>query len=91
MATHAKLLASSAAAVLALAGCGAFNEANSYKTPDPANNAQAHWVRLDTPSNYETVIWACLGQDAVFIGQSSGLTVSTYDPNCGATSQVVGK
>lgn len=73
-----------------LAGCGAFNEANNYKTPDPSNNAKAHWIRLDTPSNYETIIYTCIGQDAVFIGQSSGMTVSTYDPNCGAKAQIVG-
>lgn len=75
---------------IGLAGCGAFNEANNYKTPDPGHNFRASWTRLDTPSNYETVIWACAGKDAVFIGQSSGLTVSTFDPNCGATSQIVG-
>lgn len=79
------------ALLLTLVSCGAFNEANNYKTPDPSNNAKLHWVRLDTPSNYETIIYACLGTDAIFIGQSSGMTVSTYDPNCGATSQLVGK
>lgn len=85
-----KIAALMATVAVVLAGCGGFSEANNYKTPDPKNNSTAHWIRIDTPSNYETVIWACVGQDAVFIGQSSGLTVSTYDPNCGATSQVVG-
>ena len=88
--TARRFLIVAAVSLLAIAGCGAFNEANNYKTPDPAHNIRAVWTRLDTPSNYETVIWACVGKDAVFIGQSSGLTVSTFDPNCGATSQIVG-
>jgi hypothetical protein len=74
------------AAILCLAGCGAFGEAHNYNAPPPYKNYVLHWVRLESPGNYHTIIFACHNADGIYLDQSdnNSVTVTANDPNCRA-------
>lgn len=69
---------------LALAGCGSLHESNQFKLPDPNVNVRMTWIRIDTPSNYPTVVHACYGPDGIYLNQdtSNTTTVVPNDPQC---------
>lgn len=76
--------------VAALAGCGARIEANAYNLPDPTRNVRLHWVRIDSPSNYPTIVHACWKGEGYYVDQDAANSVEVQpgDPTCNG-NQVV--
>lgn len=72
------------ACIVPLAGCGAYNEAHNHNAPAPGYDIRAHWVRVQSPGNYSTVIRSCVGHDGIYLTQSdyTGIFVLANDPVC---------
>lgn len=78
-------------AVSLLAGCGAQREANGYNLSDSVRNVGTlTWVRVDSPSNYPTIMHACWDGLGLYIDQDATNSVrSQYpDPTCHGSTVV---
>lgn len=76
-----KALAASILGALALVGCGSAN----HDAPNPTNDIQIVWHRVETPPSYTTLMFACFGTDGLLMDQNDGnTTVTPNDPMCPA-------
>lgn len=77
------LIAVIAAAPL-LAGCGAYAAAHDFNAPTPARIIPGNWARIETPGNFPSVVFECLGKDGIYQTQDqySSVQVIAGDPNC---------
>lgn len=79
------------ALTIILAGCGNYGESHSHNAPPPKGDVYAQWERIQSPGNYHTIIWTCMGKDGIYIDQAdnNSVTVTTNDPNCGPNGQLL--
>jgi len=78
------VITAAVAAVLPLAGCSAYDASHNHNAPTPVKDIRGGWTRIDTPGNFPSVVWRCIGHDGVYVtmDNSSSVEVETSDPNC---------
>ena len=68
-----------AAAGLALAGCSGVN----HDSPNPQQDVQYRWVRIETPPSFQTIMFGCFGTTGMYLDQGDGnLSQVPGDPLC---------
>ncbi len=74
-----------AAAVLALlTGCSAYDAAHNHNAPTPTKEIGGQWTRIDTPGNFPSVVFRCVGRDGIYEAMDSPTSVEVVanDPRC---------
>lgn len=67
------------AMVGALAACGGTN----HDAPNPQQDIQLQWHRIETPPSVVTEFFACFGTDGLLLDQADGnVSVTPDDPMC---------
>ena len=56
--------------------------ANSHPDTLPVAERVQHWVHVDTPPGYPSVMRACLGTDGVYVDQYGAMASVPHDPEC---------
>ena len=82
-----KVIAGIAVAVstaVSTAACGSYGESHDHNAAPPAYDIRPTWVRIDSPGNYHTIIFACHGKDGIYltIADNNSATVVANDPEC---------
>jgi hypothetical protein len=72
------------AAGVILAGCGNYDEANNHKAPSPFRDVHLQWERVESPSNYPSIVHTCFKGNGIYLNQdaSNTTTVLAHDPTC---------
>ena len=80
------IAAAAAGAAALIAGCGSFDASHDYNAPTPVKTWRpaGGWVRIETPGNFPSAVFACHGTDGVYVAMdnSSSDFVVREDPNC---------
>lgn len=72
--------AASLAAAMAAAGCS--NGVN-HDSPNPKQDVQFRWVRIETPPSFQTIMFGCFGTTGMYLDQGDGnLSQVENDPLC---------
>lgn len=81
-----KLMVAALVAMLAcaLAACSSWNAAHNHNAPTPAQDVRLHWVWLESPGSFDTIIFACHGNVGLYETQDSNLPFRAIanDSNC---------
>lgn len=72
------------ASAIALAGCSAYDAAHNFNAPTPGQVVTGNWTRIETPGNFPSVVFECVGRDGVYqsMDAASSVEVVPDDPNC---------
>ena len=78
------LAASAVLSLPLLAGCSDYSAAHDYNAPTPAHVIRGNWTRIETPGNFPSMVWECVGPDGVYDNQDSSSSpfVLANDPRC---------
>jgi len=75
--------------VLALTGCSSWNAAHHHNAPTAVNGKHsfAHWYWLQSPGSFQTIIYTCIGTEAIYETQDNSypFDIVQEDPICGGT------
>lgn len=81
-------VAAAAATLVLLSGCGSYAAAHDFNAPTPARTwqPQGGWIRIETPGNFPSAVFACRGRDGLYASMDSSSTVIAVpdDPECKA-------
>jgi hypothetical protein len=84
--TTALAAATAAATALALTSCSAYDAAHNHNAPTPVRDWRPPqgWLRIDTPGNFPSAVFACHGKDGIYASMDNSSTVIAVpnDPEC---------
>lgn len=89
--TAAAVAVIAAAAAIPLAGCSAYSAAHDYNAPTPSRVIPGDWTRIETPGNFPSVVWECVGRDGIYVNMdtASSAWVVADDPNCKPGADII--
>lgn len=74
-----KIIATTTLALLGITGCAGVN----HDTPNPSEDIQTRWVRIETPPSFITLMFTCIGKTGIYMDQSeANVNVITGDSLC---------